>query len=134
MLKFSDRAYNILGNAHVIVSQVSQRLAGVGHNFIRFWCGAHQIDLFVLNIIIKYRNKNWYYTLTALTRYFIYQKKTFNHMCTKCTKVAINKWLYLGMVIPLLARHQVRTIKYLEDNNPQCKTYVPWYIYLIGLH
>jgi hypothetical protein len=62
----SDGARNMLERVRGIVSQISELLNTASHTLIRFWCGAHQFDLVVANVVQAYCDDSWYSTLTAL--------------------------------------------------------------------
>jgi hypothetical protein len=66
----SDGARNMLGRSRGIVARIAQRSNAAGHTFIRFWCGAHQLDLVVAKVVQAFCGDDWYSTLTALIGYF----------------------------------------------------------------
>jgi hypothetical protein len=56
----------MLGRVRGIVSRIAERS---GRTLIRFWCGAHQFDLVVSEVVQAFCDENWYSTLTALIGY-----------------------------------------------------------------
>jgi hypothetical protein len=65
----SDGVRNMLGRARGIVARIAQCSNAAGHTFIRFWYGAHHLDLVVARVVQAFRDNNWYSTLTALIGY-----------------------------------------------------------------
>jgi hypothetical protein len=47
---------------------------------IRFWCGAHQFDLVVAEVVQVFCGENWYSTLTAMIGYLQRQKNLVNEI------------------------------------------------------
>ena len=92
--------------------------SGAGHNLIKFWYGAHQINLVATRIIRNYCNENWYYTFTGLIEHPWCHNNLVNFVQTMYTKVAATIWMSLCKVLRLLAWYCTRLIYYLEENNP----------------
>ena len=65
----SDGARNMMGRVRGIVTRIAQRSADAGHKLIRFWCGAHQLDLVIARFVGEYCDASWYGTLTSLIGY-----------------------------------------------------------------
>ena len=129
----SDGARNMLGRVRGIVTRLAVCSATAGHKLIRFWCGAHQLDLVIARRVSEYCDASWYGTLTSLIGYLRRQQNLVNEMRTKCPKVASTRWLSLGKVLPWFARHRVRILQYIEEKNPPCKPSVSWWISLLAL-
>jgi hypothetical protein len=129
----ADGARNMQGRLRGIVSRIARCSTAAGHTLIRFWCGAHQLDLVVAKAVSAYCDESWYGTLTALIGYLRRQQNLVHEMRTKCPKVASTRWLSLGKVLPWFARHRVRILQYLEEKSPSCTPSVSWWISLPAL-
>lgn len=129
----SDGARIMTGRVRGIVTRVSNRVEQEGCHLIRFWCGAHQLDLVVQNVVSAYLNEEFYSMLTATIGYLRRQQNLVNEMKSKCPKVAATRWLSLGKVLPWFSTHRCRIIQYLDQNNRDCKPTSMWWISVLSL-
>lgn len=115
--KCSDRSRNmsdrVLGSVPFDSSWVEQE----GYHLIRFWCGEHQLDLVVQNLVSAYLNKAFYSMLTVTSGYLRRQQNLVNGTKSKFSKVAAAQWLPSGESFLLLLTHRCRIIQYLYQTN-----------------
>lgn len=74
----SNGARNMIVQVRGIVIHVFSQVEREGCYLIWFWCGAHQLDLVVQNVISDYLNIEFYTTLTAIIRYLHRQQNLIN--------------------------------------------------------
>lgn len=111
----SNGARKMTGRVRAAASQVGEVVADTGHSLVRFWCGAHQLNLVVAAIVGFFYDHNWYSTLRALIGYLRFQQNLVNEMRSKCSKVGTTRWILLRNVLPWFAKHRVHIIEYLAE-------------------
>lgn len=130
----SDGARNMTGRVRGIVSRVATAVeAHEGYRLLRFWCGAHQLDLVVQRTVSKFCGDEFYSSLTAVIGYLRRQQNLMSEMRGKCPKVAATRWLSLGKVLPWFVKHRTRVCAYLDQKNPACKPTMFWWLAVLSL-
>lgn len=129
----SDGASNMLGCVQGIVTRVAARVDDEGCKLMRFWCGAHQLDLVVQKAAVSYCDSTFYSTLTGLIGHLRRQQNLVSEMRSKCPAVSKTRWLSLGRVIEWLVQHWDRVTAYVDDNDRDDKPTNVWWTALLSL-
>jgi hypothetical protein len=64
----------------------------------RIWCGAHQLDLVIQNLMSHLCRDEFYTTLTGLIGHLRRQQNLIAEMSSTCPAVASTRWVSLGKV------------------------------------
>ena len=127
----TDGARNMTGRNLGIVSRLARagRQAS-GSPVFRVWCGCHQLDLCVQEIITAYVDDAFYDKLTSLIGYLRRQQGLINAMNSKCPWIASTRWLSLGGVVAWLLTHKGTVRAHLASKKAACAPDAAWWISL----
>jgi len=92
-----------------------------GPNFIRVWCGAHQLDLIMADVYDNLLKEDFYSNLVSLIGYLRRQQNLIADMKTTCPKVALTHWLSMIKVMSWFKKHRIAVLAYLDEKLPPCR-------------
>ncbi|KAH6561878.1 hypothetical protein BASA60_011317 [Batrachochytrium salamandrivorans] len=105
-----------------------------GPNFIRVWCGAHQLDFIMADVYQNLLQDDFYSVLVALIGYLRRQQNLIAEMKTTCPKVAITRWLSMIKVMTWFKKHRIAVQAYLDEKLPSCRPSAAWWVLMMTVH
>lgn len=130
----SDGARNMTGRVKGISTRISAVVESEGNTLIRFWCGAHQLDLVVQDVVSSFCNSEFYSTLTSLISFLRRQQSLVAEMKSKCPLVSSTRWLSLGRVLSWLSRHRLKIMEFVSSATTITSPTKKWWIAALSLH
>ena len=105
-----------------------------GPNFIRVWCGEHQLDLFMAEVYGELLKDDFFPILTALIGYLRRQQNLVARMKATCPKVALSRWLSMIKVMKWFKKHRIDIQAYLNEKLPPCRPSAAWWVLMMTVH
>jgi hypothetical protein len=106
----------------------------IGPNFIRVWCGAHQLDLIMADVYDNLFKEDFYSNLVSLIGYLRRQQNLIADMKTTCPKVALTRWLSMIKVMSWFKKHRIAVLAYLDEKLPPCRPSTAWWVLMMAVH
>ena len=100
-------------------------------NFIRIWCGAHQLDICLQNSYTHFGDDKFYQTLTGVIGYLRRQQNLIGDMRSKCPKVSDTRWESMSNVSGWFKLHKVVVNEYFESKKPVCLPPPEWWVQMM---
>jgi hypothetical protein len=105
-----------------------------GPNFIRVWCGAHQLDLIMADVYDNLLKEDFYSNLVNLIGYLRRQQNLIADMNTTCPKVALTRWMSMIKVMSWFKKHRITVLAYLDEKLPPCRPSAAWWVLMMAVH
>ncbi|KAH8944818.1 hypothetical protein BDL97_12G005300 [Sphagnum fallax] len=105
-----------------------------GPNFIRVWCGAHQLDLIMADVYDNLLKEDFYSNLVSLIGYLRRQQNLIADMKTTCPKVALTRWLSMIKVMSWFKKHRIAVLAYLDEKLLPCRPSAAWWVLMMAVH
>lgn len=96
----------------------------------RLWCGVHQFDLAVHDVISSCLQVSFQLPLHSLIGYLRHQTVLKADMETVCHTVAMTPALSLGEVLEWFITHRIRMRQYLEEKETDTSPPETWWVLL----
>jgi len=128
----SDEAHNMTGR----VASVITRLDAAMHSdcsLIQIWCGAHQLDLVMEDIMSNAIKERFFSVMTGFITHLTHQQNLIAEMQTTCPRV-VNRWLSTEKVISWFKIHWPQLLVHIKSKQP---TFAPprlWWVALLFMH
>jgi hypothetical protein len=128
----SDGARNMTG----WVAGVISRLNAAMHSdcfLIRIWCGAHQLDLVMEDIMNNVIKEQFFSVMTGFITHLTRQQNLIIEMQTTCLRV-VNRWLSTKKVISWFKIHRPKLLAHIESKQPYFAPPRLWWVALLSMH
>jgi hypothetical protein len=126
----TDGAASMAGRLSGAVTRLA---CGTLSGFYRVWCGAHQLDLVIQNVMSTLCSDTFYTHLTSLIGHLRRQQNLVAEMGCTCPTVAHTRWMSLGRVANWLYENRSRVQEHLEEKKPACAPPQVWWIALLAV-
>ena len=103
----------------------------VNTDFIRIWCGAHQLEIVIQSVYSKLNNEAFYTQLTALISYIWRQQNFDSVIQLKAPKVVDTRWESMFNVSDWFKKHKIQIGMHINEKRPSCTPLNVWWIYLL---
>lgn len=114
------------------VSAVATRFQQVGKpDFIRIFCGAHQLDLVIQALYSKFGDEDFYNYLTTMISYLRRQQNLTAGMKSEALKVAGRRWESMHDVSDWFTKHRFQVIDYLEEKKSAFSPPPVWWLQIL---
>jgi hypothetical protein len=127
----TDRAANLTGRLSGVVTLLT---ADTFPGIFRIWCGAHQLDLVIQNLMSSLCGDEFYTLLTGLIGHLRRQQNLIVEMPSTWPAVASTRWLSFGKVCKWLTSNRLGVLEHLETKSPTCKPAQYWCIVLLAVN
>jgi hypothetical protein len=128
----SDGARNMTGRVVGVVT----RLDAAMHNdcsLIRIWCGAHQLDLVMEDIMNNVIKERFFSVMTGFITHLTRQQNLITEMQTTCLRV-VNRWLSTEKVISWFKIHRPQLLAHIESKQPDSAPPRLWWVAFLSMH
>ncbi|KAH8933356.1 hypothetical protein BDL97_18G026700, partial [Sphagnum fallax] len=127
----TDGAKNMTGRHVSLLTFLDN---ATGPNFIRVWCGAHQLDLIMADVYDNLLKEDFYSNLVSLIGYLRRQHNLIADMKTMCPKVVLTRWLSMIKVMSWFKKHRIAVLAYLDEKLPPCRPSAAWWVLMMVVH
>lgn len=97
---------------------------------VRVWCGLHQLDLEVRDVLEMSMDGTFLSTLTYLIAYLRRQYSFIEEVGSECPKYSNVRWLSMGNVSKWLLTHRMQIQNYMDSKMLQSKPDTIWWVFL----
>ncbi len=128
----SNEARNMTGRVAGVVTCLDATM----HNdcfLIRIWCGAHQLDLVMEDIMNNVIKKRFFSVMTGFITHLTRQQNLITEMQTTCPRV-VNRWLSMEKIINWFKIHWPQLLAHIEPKQPDSAPPRLWWIALLSMH
>ncbi len=128
----SNKARNMTGR----IASVVTCLNVVMHSdcsLIRIWCGAHQLDLVMEDIISNVIKERFFSIMTRFIIHLTRQQNLIAEMQTTCLRV-INCWLSTKKVINWFKIHRPQLLAHIKSKQPASTPPHLWWVAFLSMH
>ena len=119
------------------VAGVVSRLDNAMHDscqLTRIWCGAHQLDLVVMEDIMNNIVRDRFFSiLTGFITHLTQQLNLIAEKQTTCPRV-VNRWLSTEKVISWFKLHRLQLLAHIEAKHPASAPPRLWWVTLLAMH
>jgi hypothetical protein len=118
------------------VAGVVTRLDAAMHSdcsLIRIWCGAHQLDLVMEDIMNNVIKERFFSVMIGFITHLTRQRNLIAEMQTTCPRV-INRWLSMEKVISWFKIHWPELLAPIESKQPNSAPPRLWWVALLSMH
>jgi len=128
----SDRARNMIGRVAGVVTRFDATMHS-DCSFIRIWCGAHQLDLVMEDIMNNVIKERFFSVMTGFITHLTRQQNLIAEMQTTCPRV-VNRWLSMDMVISWFKIHWPQLLAHIESKQPDSAPLHLWWVAFLSMH
>ncbi|CAK9203949.1 unnamed protein product [Sphagnum troendelagicum] len=128
----SNEARNMAGR----VAGVVTRLDAAMHSdcsLIQIWCGAHQLDLVMEDIMSNVIKERFFSIMTRFITHLTWQYNLIAEMQTTCPRV-VNRLLSTEKVINWFKIHRPQLLAHIKSKQPTSAPPRLWWVTLLSMH
>jgi hypothetical protein len=128
----SDEACNMIGRVAGVVTRLDTAMRS-NCSLIRIWCGAHQLDLVMEDIMNNVIKERFFSVMTGFITHLTRQQNLIAEMQTTCPCV-VNRWLSTEKVISWFKIHRPQLLAHIEWKQPDSAPPRLWWVALLSMH
>jgi branched-subunit amino acid transport protein len=128
----SDGARNMTGRVAGVVARLDNAMHDACQ-LTRIWCGAHQLDLVMEDIMSNVIKERFFSILTGFITCLTRQLNLIAEMQTTCPRV-VNRWLSTEKVISWFKLHRPQLLAHIEAKRPASAPPRLWWVALLAMH
>ncbi|KAI2506193.1 hypothetical protein MHU86_8228 [Fragilaria crotonensis] len=128
----SDGARNMTGRVAGVVTHLDNAMHD-SCQLTRIWCGAHQLDLVMEDIMNNVIKERFFSVLTGFITHLTRQLNLIAEMQTTCPRV-VNRWLSTEKVISWFKLHRPQLLAHIEAKQPASAPPRLWWVTLLAMH
>jgi hypothetical protein len=128
----SDGARNMTGRVAGVVTRLDNAMHDACH-LTRIWCGAHQLDLVMEDIMSNIVKERFFSVMTGFITHLTRQLNLIAEMQTTCPRV-VNRWLSTEKVISWFKLHRPQLLAHIEAKKPASAPPRLWWVALLAMH
>jgi hypothetical protein len=128
----SDGARNMTGRVVGVVTRLDAAMHS-DCSLILIWCGAHQLDLVMEDIMNNVIKERFFSVMTRFITHLTRQQNLIVEMQTTCPRV-VNRWLSTEKVISWFKIHRPELLAHIESKQPDSAPPHLWWVALLSMH
>jgi hypothetical protein len=128
----SDEARNMTGRVAGVVTRLDTTMHS-DCSLIRIWCGAHQLDLVMEEIMNNVIKQQFFSVMIGFITHLTRQQNLIAKMQTTCPCV-VNHWLSTEKVINWFKIHRPQLLAHIESKQPASAPPRLWWVALLSMH
>jgi hypothetical protein len=128
----SDEARNMIGRVAGVVTRFDAAMHS-DYSLIRIWCGAHQLNLVMEDIMNNVIKERFFLVMTGFITHLTRQQNLIAEMQTTCPRV-VNRWLSTEKVINWFKIHRPQLLAHIESKQPNFAPPRLWWVALLSMH
>jgi hypothetical protein len=127
-----DGARNMTGRVAGVVTRLDTAMHS-NCSLIRIWCGVHQLDLVMEDIMNNVIKERFFSVMTGFITHLTRQQNLITEMQTTCPRV-VNRWLSMEKVISWFKIHRPQLLAHIESKQSDSAPPRLWWVALLSMH